>query len=52
MEVNDLNGAEKLGFIDSENSIFINQNNYTKKFEEYLETFDDPKWEHIAKIRN
>jgi len=49
MEVNDLNGAEKLGFIDSENSIFINQNNYAKKFEEYLETFDDPKWEHIAK---
>ena len=49
MEVNDINGAEKLGFIDSENSIFINQNNYAKKFEEYLETFDDPKWEHIAK---
>ena len=49
MEVNDINGAAKLGFIDSENSIFINQNNYAKKFEEYLETFDDPKWEHIAK---
>ena len=49
MEVNDVNGAEKLGFKDSENSIFINQNNYQKKFEEYLETPDDPRWEDIAK---
>ena len=43
------NAAEKLGFKDSENSIFINQNNYQKKFEEYLETPDDPRWEDIAK---
>lgn len=49
MEVNNQNGAEKLGFKDSENSIFINEQNYEKKFNEYLETANDPKWENIAK---
>ena len=49
MEVNDQNGADKLGFIDNENSIFINEKNYQKRFREYFETKDDPKWESIAK---
>ena len=49
MEVNDENGAEKLGFKDFHNSIFINEKNYKKKFDEFLETSDDPKWEKIAK---
>jgi len=49
MEVNDQNGADKLGFKDSENSIFINEQNYEKKFNEYLETSNDPKWATIAK---
>jgi len=49
MEVNDQNGADKLGFIDNENSIFINEKNYQKRFRDYLETKDDPKWESIAK---
>ena len=49
MEVNDQNGAEKLGFKDSQNSIFINEKNYKNKFNEYIETSDDPKWEKIAK---
>ena len=38
MEVNNLNGAEKLGFKDFENSVFINEQNYEKKFNEFLET--------------
>jgi len=49
MEVNEINGAEKLGFIDNVNSVFINEKNYKKKFEWYLETKNDPKWEKIAK---
>jgi len=49
MEVNDQNGAEKLGFKDFQNSIFINEKNYKNKFDEYIETSDDPKWEKIAK---
>jgi hypothetical protein len=49
MEVNNLNGAEKLGFKDFENSVFINEQNYEKKFNEFLETVNDPKWEKIAK---
>jgi len=49
MEVNNLNGAEKLGFKDFENSVFINEQNYEKKFNEFLESVNDPKWENIAK---
>ena len=49
MEVNNENGAEKLGFKDFVNSVFINEKNYKKKFDEFLETSDDPKWEKIAK---
>lgn len=49
MEVNDQNKAKTLGFIDGKNAIFINEKTYKKKFEEYLDSIDDPKWELIAK---
>ena len=49
MEVNDKNKAETLGFVDGENAIFINEKTYKKKFEEYLDSVDDPKWKRIAK---
>ena len=48
LEVNEQNGAEKLGFKDFQNSVFINEKNYKKKFDDFLETSDDPKWEKIA----
>ncbi len=48
MEVTEKNDGKHLGFIDGENCVFINESNYIKKFEEYLKTSDDPKWEKIA----
>ena len=48
MEVTEQNYAKALGFIDGENSIFINEKNYKAKFEEYLADKDNPKWEKIA----
>lgn len=48
MEVTEQNYAKGLGFIDGENSVFINEKNYKPKFEEYLADKDNPKWEKIA----
>lgn len=48
MEVTEQNYATGLGFVDDENSIFINEKNYKTKFEEYLNDKDNPKWEKIA----
>ena len=48
MEVTEQNYATHLGFIDNENSIFINEKNYKQKFEEYLSDKNNPKWEEIA----
>ena len=48
MEVNDKNKAETLGFVDGKNAIFNNEKTYKKKFEEYLDSVDDPKWKIIA----
>lgn len=49
MEVTEQNYAAHLGYIDNENSIFINEKNYKLKFEEYLSDKNNPKWEEIAK---
>ena len=50
MEVSEKNNdAEALGFKDYENAIFINENNYKQKFEEFLSNPNDSKWETIAK---
>jgi hypothetical protein len=48
MEVTKLNNAGFLGFKDGETAIFINENNYESKFEEYLNDVNNPKWEEIA----
>jgi hypothetical protein len=49
MEVSDINNdAEILGFKDYENAIFINENNYEEKFEEFLSNPNDSQWEKIA----
>lgn len=48
MEVSDINNYEKLGFVDRETAVFINEKNYREVFQEYFDTIDDPKWERIA----
>ena len=48
LEVNDQNHVEEVGFVDGETAVFINEQNYKKKFKEYLSNPDDPKWEKIA----
>ena len=49
MEVSKKNkDAEKLGFKDNENAIFINEQNYKERFQEFLSTYEDSKWEKIA----
>lgn len=48
MEITDKNKGDYLGYEDGETAIFINENNYKKKFEEYLNDIDNPKWEQIA----
>jgi hypothetical protein len=48
MENTDKNYAVNLGYTDYETAIFINENNYREKFEEYLNDMDNPKWQQIA----
>lgn len=48
MEVTPENGCSELGFTDGENAIFINQDNYIMKMNEFINNLDDPKWESIA----
>ena len=48
MEITKENHGEYLGYKDNETAIFINEKNYKKKFEEYLNDIDNPKWEKIA----
>jgi len=49
MEVTEKNKADILGFKDGETAIFINEKNYKKKMEEFLNDTDNSKWEEIAK---
>ena len=37
-----------MGYKDGETAIFINEKNYEKKFEAFLNDIDNPKWEKIA----
>jgi len=48
MEVTNQNNADKLGFIDNETCIYINEQNYEDKMRLYMSTIDDPIWEMIA----
>ena len=49
MEITKKNRGEHFGFIDNETAIFINQNNYKEKFDEFLSNPNDSKWGKIAK---
>jgi len=48
MEITDKNKGEYLGFIDGKSAIYINEDNYKEKFDEYLSDVNNPKWEQIA----
>ena len=48
MEITNHNNGKYLGFKDRKTSIFINEKNYSERFEEYLNSINDPKWEEIA----
>ena len=48
MEVTKKNRADIFGFKDNETAIFINEENYKEKFEEFLSEPENPKWEEIA----
>lgn len=48
MEITEKNGGEYLGYIDGETAIFINEDNYKNKFEEFLKNSENSKWEKIA----
>jgi len=49
MEATEENKAKLLGFKDNESAIFINESNYKQKFEEYLNSPEDSRWEKIAR---
>ena len=48
MEVTERNGGSFLGYEDGKSAIFINKSNYKKKFQEYLDNPNDPRWRRIA----
>ena len=48
LEVTKKNKCEYVGFKDNQTAIFIDEDNYKDKFEEYLSDIDNPKWEKIA----
>jgi len=48
MEITKENYGEYLGYKDGESAVFINEKNYKKKFEEYLNDPNNLKWEEIA----
>ena len=50
MEITKENGGAYLGYVDGETAIFINENNYEEKFQEYLSDPDNPKWKDIANL--
>jgi len=49
MEITELNKGKYLGYRDGENAIFINENNYKEKFQNYLLDSDNSNWSEIAK---
>lgn len=48
LEVTRKNKCEYVGFRDEKTAIFINEQNYRDKFEEFISDPDNPKWEKIA----
>tara|TARA_B100001540_G_C15758596_1_gene620570 strand:+ start:571 stop:1551 length:981 start_codon:yes stop_codon:yes gene_type:complete len=48
MEITEKNDGGFIGFKDNESCVVINENNYEKKFQEFLSDPDNPKWEEIS----
>ena len=48
MEITKKNKGNFLGYKDGETAIFIDENNYKQKFQEFLNDCKNPKWEKIA----
>jgi hypothetical protein len=48
MEITEQNDGAYLGYKDGETAIFINEKNYERKFETFLNDIDNPKWGEIA----
>jgi len=48
MEITKKNKGQFLGYEDGKTAIFINQNNYKEKFQEFLSDPTNPKWKEIA----
>ena len=48
MEISEKNKGEFLGYEDGKTAVFINENNYEEKFQEFLNDPENPKWEEIA----
>jgi len=49
MEVTKENGCGNLGFVDGVSAIFINNNNYRRKIEGFVQSSKDHCWEQIAR---
>ena len=41
-------GVAHLGYEDGKNVVLVNDSNYKEKFQEFLDSPDDPRWEKIA----
>ena len=41
-------GVAHLGYEDGKNAVLVNDSNYKEKFQEFLDSPDDPRWEKIA----
>jgi hypothetical protein len=48
MEITKKNRGEFLGYEDEKTAIFIDENNYSEKFDEYLSDSQNNKWKKIA----
>ena len=48
MEITKRNHGAFLGYEDGRSAVFIDESNYKKKLQEYVDSPDDPRWEGIA----
>ena len=48
MEITEKNNGKYLGYVDGESAIFINEDNYQEKFEEFINNPNLSKWKKIA----
>ena len=48
MEITKKNRGQFLGYEDGKHAIFINEENYKEKFQEYLDDTENSRWKKIA----